>query len=197
MSDTVDPVEAPLVETDAFTSVRRRMLRGSAWVMGGKVGTILLGVVFSALLTRMLEPSEVGAYLTTYSLVVIGGAIAQFGLDRAVVRFVAGALGADDPGRARAAIRKVFAYGAGGAMLAGLVLALGLGSWLADNVFRSDLVGGIMPIAIGWLIVTALQSLFVETFRGLQRFDLSTILDALLVDALTAAVLAVVFVLGV
>lgn len=182
---------------DGFGALRRRMLRGSAWVMGGKAATIVLGVVINAILARLLEPEELGAYFTTYILVVVGSTIAQFGLDRAVVRFVSGALGAGDPGRARAAIRKAVGFGAVGAVAVGLILALGLGGWLADNVYRSALVKGVMPIVAGWLIVTALQSLLVETFRGLQRFDLSTILDAFLVDLLSATLFGILFVLGV
>jgi hypothetical protein len=80
-----NPTDDP---SDLFTSVRRRMLRGSAWVMAGKVVTIVLGLAISALLARLLTREEVGAYFTTYSLVVIGSTFAQFGLDRAVVRFV-------------------------------------------------------------------------------------------------------------
>lgn len=194
-----DPLEASIEEVEseaAFHSLRRRMLRGSAWVMAGKVATILLGVVINGLLARLLRPEELGAYFTTYALVVIGSTVGQLGFDRAVVRFVSSSLGAGDPGRARSAIRQSLIYGSLGAASLGLLLVLGLGSWLAEHVYRSELVGRIMPIAAGWLVAAALQSLFVETFRGLQRFDLATVLDALLVDVLSATIFGALFLAG-
>jgi O-antigen/teichoic acid export membrane protein len=181
---------------EAFATLRRRILRGSAWVMGGKVATIVLGVAINSALARLLTPNELGAYFTTYALVVIGASIAQLGLDRAVVRFVSAAIADDDPGRARAAIRRTLVYGGLGALTMGAILFLGLGDWLATTVFRSDAIAAVMPIAAGWLIVTALQSLLVETFRGLQRFDLSTVLDALLVDTLSASIFGVLVLAG-
>jgi O-antigen/teichoic acid export membrane protein len=181
---------------EAFSSLRRRILRGSAWVMGGKVATIALGVAINSMLARLLTPNQLGAYFTTYALVVIGATIAQLGLDRAVVRFVSSAIAANDPGRARAAIRRTLMYGGLGAVVTGLILLLGLGDWIATNVFRSPAIESVMPIAAGWLIVTALQSLLVETFRGLQRFDLSTVLDALLVDTLSASIFGVLVLAG-
>ncbi len=181
---------------EAFASLRRRILRGSAWVMGGKIATIALGVAINSMLARLLSPEELGAYFTTYALVVIGSTVAQLGLDRAVVRFVSGAIAAGDPGRAKAAIRRSLTYGGLGSLVAGALLWLGVGDWLATSVFRSGAIEAVMPIAAGWLIVTALQSLLVETFRGLQRFDLSTVLDALLVDTLSASIFGVLVLAG-
>ncbi len=199
MSDPPDNSPEPVsVATagEAFSSLRRRILRGSAWVMAGKVTVILLGVGIASMLARILNPEQLGAYFTTYALVVIGSTIAQLGLDRAVVRFVSGAIATDQPGRARAAMRMSIGYGALGATIAAVVLLFGLGDWLAVNVFHSALIARVMPVAAGWLMVTALQSLFVETFRGLQRFDLATLFDEFLVDALTAMILALLIVAG-
>jgi O-antigen/teichoic acid export membrane protein len=187
-----EPDREPAVLTthgEAFSALRRRILLGSAWVLGGKIATIVLSVLMNAMMARLLTPDELGAYFTSYTMVVIGGAIAQLGLDRAVVRFASSAIGADEFGRARAAIRMSLRYGAIGAFAVGALLVLGLGDWLALHVFHSPLLASVVPLTAGWLVVTALQSLFVETFRALQRFDLSTILDQLLVDVLTASLL--------
>lgn len=175
---------------DPDRPIRRRVLRGSAWVLGGKGATIVLGLLINMLLARLLAPTELGAYFTVYSLVVIGSTVAQLGLDRAVVRLVAGSLGSNEPGRARHAIRTVFLFGGLGSVAAGLVLVLGVGGWLATNIYHSHLVASLIPITAGWLVATALQSLMVETFRGLQRFDLATLLDALLVDVLAVSTFA-------
>jgi O-antigen/teichoic acid export membrane protein len=198
----VEPDPRITVTTDApteppsFASLRQRILRGSAWVMGGKVATIFLSIAINGLVARLLPKAQVAAYFQAITLVVVGSTIAQLGLDRAAVRFVAGSLAAHQPGRARATIRTVFLYGVVSSLVFALALLLGLGDWLAAVIAPkgSAILAGIIPIAAGWLIVTALQSLLVETFRGFQRFDLSTILDALLVDLLTAAIFGALYV---
>jgi O-antigen/teichoic acid export membrane protein len=170
----------------SMLSVRRRLLRGSSWVLAGKVVTIPLGFVMNALLARLLTPSELGAYFATFTLVLVGSVVAQLGLDRAAVRFVSTSLALGDPGRARRVIRTIFAVGTVAAVAVGLVLVLGVGGWLARRVFHSEVMAQVIPIAAGWLVVTALRSLVVETFRGFQQFGLATIFDSLLADVLTA-----------
>ncbi len=198
----MEPDPGITVTTDApaqppsFDSLRQRILRGSAWVMGGKVATIFLSIAINGLVARLLPKPQVAAYFQTITLVVVGSTIAQLGLDRAAVRFVAGSLAAHQPGRARATIRSVFLYGVIASLVLALALILGLGGWLFGIIAPegSAILAGVIPIAAGWLIVTALQSLLVETFRGFQRFDLSTVLDALLVDVLTAAIFGALYV---
>lgn len=178
----------------SFSSLRRRLLRGSAWVFLGRVVTIGLGLVINVLLARLLTHAELGAYFTTFTMVMIGSTIAQLGLDRAVVRIVAAAMATGSPGKARRAVRTVFGYGLLGAVGVSLIFGLGLGGWLARHVFHSALVEGVMPLAAGWVVVVALQSLTVETYRGLQRFAAATIFDAMIVDVLLSAVFGVLFI---
>src|SRR3954471_168668 len=52
-----------------------------------------------------------------------------------------------------------------------------------------------MPIAAGCLIITALQQLLVDTFRGFQRFDYSTIFDQVLIDILSVAIFGAIYLL--
>ena len=180
------PCRVSSPDGSVLSSVRKRLLRGSSWVLAGRVGSVVLGVVINAFLARLLSPAEYGAYFTNFTLVMVGSLIAQLGLDRAVVRLVAASLGTGVPGRAREAIRITLGLGAAGAAVAGAALAIGLGPALARNVFDSEIVATVLPISAGWLFATALQSLLVETFRGLQHFGLATIFDSLLVDVLAA-----------
>ena len=126
----------------------------------------MLGVVVSALLTRILSKSQVGDYLSAATMAFLGGAIAQLGLDRATVRFVASAMGVGQPGRAHAAIRMALRYGTIGALVVAAVIALGFGRFIADQVFDSPQLASMMPVIAGWVVTLALQGLFVESFRG-------------------------------
>jgi O-antigen/teichoic acid export membrane protein len=193
MSEPRAELELEGTSPPAFTllSVRRRLLRGSAAVMTGKIISIPLGFVISAFLARLLTPSEVGAYFATFTLVSVGSIVAELGLDRAAVRFVATALSVGDYGRARSVIRIVFVAGSIAALVTGLVVVLGLGGWLATSVFHSPIMKAAIPVAAGWLVVTALQELIVETFRGFQLFGLATAFDSLAANVFTAAAFGV------
>lgn len=181
--------------TLTFAALRRRVLRGSAWVFGGRVVTTILGLVINILLARMLTPAELGSYFTAYTLVIVGSIVAQLGLDRAVVRFVSGALGTDRPEDARSAIRTVFGAGAVGVAVVAVVVLAG-GGWLARHVYHAPLLAAVIPVTVGWLAVAAVQSLFVETWRAFQRFDRATLFDQFLVDILAATVFGAFFALS-
>lgn len=176
-------------------SVRDRLIHGTAWVLAGKIASSVLGLALNAILARLLSPSELGAYFTTLTLVMIGSSAAQLGLDLAVVRLVSAALGTGDPARARAALRKTFVYGAAGAVAAAVLLVAGGGRYFARDLLHSALVQDVMPVAAGWLIALALQSLVIESFRGFQRFDLATIFDALFIYSLATAIFGIAWIL--
>ncbi len=159
----------------------------------GRVISIVLGVGINALLARLLTPTEFGAYFTSFTMVIVGAVIAQLGLDRAVVKVAAAAIGVGEPGRARGAILRSLSIGAVSSLVVGSMLAFVIGPFLAEHVFDSPVVEMAMPLAGGWLIATALQSLMVETFRGLQDFGRATLYDALLVDILLATTLGVIY----
>jgi O-antigen/teichoic acid export membrane protein len=182
----VDTARRPPHGTPPLASVRSRLLRGSSWVLFGKVVTIPLGFVINALLARLLSPSEMGAYFATFTLVLVGSIVAQLGLDRSAVRFVSTGIGTGQHGQARHVIRTVFTVGTISAIVTGLVLILGLGGWLARSVFHSETMETVIPFAAGWLVFNSLRSLLVETFRGFQQWGISTMFDSLFVDVLSA-----------
>lgn len=177
-------------------SLPSRILRGSGWVMGGRAVTLVLGVVINKLLAKILTPTELGAYFTAFTMMMVGSSIGQLGLDRAVIRLVAAARGVGQDGKARQAITIVFRWGTLGAVGVALILGLGTGEWLAIHVYHSPLVAALIPLTAGWIVAAAIQSLVVETLRGLQRFAASTLFDALLVDIIAATVFAAIFVLS-
>jgi len=165
-------------------------------VFGAKVTSLLLGVPVTILLTHLMTKSDYGVFTSAFTLSLLGAAVAQMGLDRAVVRFVAASLGVGEAGRARAAIKIALTYGSLAALALGLVAALGPGQLLARSVFNEPGLAHVMPLVGGWLIATAVQSLMVESFRGMSRFAAATLLDAFFVDIVSASSFALVFVLA-
>ena len=165
-------------------------------MFGGRLVTTVLGFGINILLARILTHAELGAYFTSYTLVYIGGIVAQAGLDATVVRFVAAAIGTDRPEDARSVVRTVTRAGSVGAVVVALVV-LATGGVIARNVYHSPVLASVVPLTAGWVGVGALQSLFVDTWRAFQRFDLATLFDQLLVDVAAATVFGLFFALSI
>jgi hypothetical protein len=87
--------------------LRRRLLSGSAWASGGRIGGAMLGIVTNGLLARLLSPQELGAYFLALSIVSLGAVLGSMGLPKTVVRLVAENMGLDRSGRTLRAIRTV------------------------------------------------------------------------------------------
>jgi O-antigen/teichoic acid export membrane protein len=168
----------------AAAAIRRRLVRGSRTVFIGMTAGTLLTLLVNAILARILAHDRLGAYFLVFSLVTFGTTISQIGLDRTVVRLISASLGTDRPGRARRAIFITFALGSVGAVTVALVLVLGVGDFLADRVYHSRAIPGVITLAALWIVVNALLSLAGETFRGFQRFWPATLFSGLAVDIL-------------
>ncbi len=132
-------------------NLRQRLVGGGAWALVGKGGTLALNFVTVALVARLLDPSDAGAYLLAQSLVTASAMVARLGLDNTVVFLVSRALGGGSPGHARRAIRSVVILGVSGAALVGAALSLGGGAWIGHAIFGSALVARAPGLALGGL----------------------------------------------
>src|SRR6266542_6926934 len=103
---TAQEAEAGLI----LGSIRGRLVRGSAWVLAGRILSIVSGVAVNLLLSRILTPAELGDYFLAFTIVLFASTLAQLGMDRTIVRLVAEAIGIRQYGRAGAAIRTAFRY---------------------------------------------------------------------------------------
>jgi O-antigen/teichoic acid export membrane protein len=182
-------------EQAAFSlgSIRRRLLSGSAWVLGTRVLGLALGFAMNGLVARLLTLNEFGAFLLLNTMVVIGSTLAELGLDRAVVRFTAESIALGQPGRARASIRISLGWAAIGASAVGLVLALGVGQWFFGSVLNEPLVASVVPLGAALLFATAMQYMCAQSFLGLSRFAHSAVLQTFAADFFTVVVLGGVY----
>src|ERR687898_1002959 len=109
------------------STLRRRLVSGSAWASGGRIGGAMLGIVTNGLLARLLSPQELGAYFLALSIVSLGAVLGSMGLPKTVVRLVAENMGLGRSGRTRRAIRTVLGLGAVGTLLTSLAYYLVVG----------------------------------------------------------------------
>lgn len=143
-----------------------RLASGGVWVLLGQATTALAGVATNALLARMLTPQEFGAYFMAFSITVMAALLSQVGTHQSVVRLVAGEL-------ARGAVADVRGLLSGVLLLLSIGLALvdglylgGGGHWLADHVFRSPLLSGVVALTAVWIALRAIQTVLAQTYRG-------------------------------
>ena len=159
--------------------LKRRLLSGGAWAIGGKAGAVVLGLSSNILLARLLTPAEFGTYLLIVSVVSAGGLVGCLGLNKSTVRFVAESLGLGQPGRAKRMIRAVLGIGALGALGAGSVYLLANG--FLESLFDAPALAAVAGLIAGWIAISTVQELFAETFRGFHDIRLATLFGSLAV----------------
>jgi len=180
--------------------IRERLLRGSGWVLLGTVAATLLGTIANGLLFKVVGKTNFGVYALAFSIATIGGTLSQLGTERAVVRLVAASLGTGLPGRARKTLRIVFTSGLLGSVFVALLLVLGLGEFLAVHVFKASAhatqLSSLIVFVAVWVIASAFQSLFAESFRAFQNFWLATLFNGLVFDIVAVAVFGTIWLRG-
>ncbi len=159
--------------------LRRRLLSGSTWALGGKVGGSAIGLFTNALLSRMLSPAEFGAYFLALSIISLGAVIGALGLSKSAIRFIAENMGLDRPGRARRAVYVVFGLGLLGSLGVGLAYWLVVGDLIGKYLFHSAVLVGITGLMAGWIAISVVQEVTAETFRGFHDIRAATLLGGL------------------
>ena len=187
--------EAIAAAGDILPSLKRRLVSGGAWALGGRVAQALTVLATNALLARLLSPQELGAYFLAFSLVMLGSMIGSLGANYAAVRFVAESIGVNQFARARHAVGVMCVVGVLGALGCGSLYLLS-GGMLANKLFHAPALAAVTGLVAGWIVVMALQSLLAETFRGFQDIRLATAFGGLLTGLLLTAFLAFLWVFG-
>ena len=178
--------------------LRRRLLSGSTWASGGRIGGAMLGIVTNGLLARLLSPQELGAYFLALSIVSLGAVVGSMGLPKTVVRLVAENMGLDRSGRTLRAIRTVLGLGVLGTL--GISLAYLLAGDLVGEIFQpqySSLLVGVTGLMAGWIAIAVVQEITAETFRGFHDIRLATLLGGLATGGKSGGVIMRVLLLGI
>ena len=173
-------------QDDYRKGLKRRLLAGMAWVLAGRTVGVMVSLMVSALLARMLSPSDLGIYFLVFSLVSTAAVVAQLGLNRAVVPLVAGALAVGNVRRAKGAAVGAMRLGALGALGIALILSTGAGRWLVTDVLQTPSLAPLLGYAAAWAMLLALTGLLAEIFRGYHHIAGATLFGGLVANMLTA-----------
>jgi O-antigen/teichoic acid export membrane protein len=158
--------------------VKRRLLSGGAWALGGRVALAFIGLATNALLARLLAPADLGVYFLAYSVVGLCTALGAMGLTKAIVRFVAESVGLEQYDRTRRAIKLALSYGSLGAVAVGLAYLL-FGGALSSSLFDSPALAAVAGVTAGWISISILQGILVETFRGFHDIRMTATLGGM------------------
>ncbi|TYO96057.1 O-antigen/teichoic acid export membrane protein [Geothermobacter ehrlichii] len=176
--------------------IKQKLLEGGAWVFGGKVATVCLGLVTHALLARLLPIEEFGAYFLLLSAVNVAVMLAQLGLNQTVVRFISEALAVRAFDRAARVLGLAICFCVCGAIVVASLFAFLGGQWVAKVVFSSPPMAATTGIASLWIVTLALQQLFAESFRGLHDIRFATVFGGLITSVLVVGALLLLWFSG-
>jgi O-antigen/teichoic acid export membrane protein len=174
-----DAVRSTVVDYLSASTLRRRLLSGSTWALGGKIGAATIGIVTNGVLTRLLTKQEFGVYLLAFSIISLGAVIGALGLPKTVLRFVAESMTLGQPGRARRAIYTALGIGFVGALGFSLAYLFIVGDLVSRDLFhRPDLVA-VIGLSAGWIAISTMQEIMAETFRGFHDIRMATLFGGL------------------
>ena len=159
--------------------LKRRLLSGSTWAFGGKVGGAAVGIVTNSLLAHRLHPSELGAYFLALTIISFGAMVGTLGLTKTTIRFVAESMSLGRPGRARRVVLTVLGIGALGSLGVGLAYWFVIGDLVAEHLFHSSALVAVTGLTAGWMAISVMQEITAETFRGFHDIRLATLLGGL------------------
>ncbi|MDQ3249482.1 MAG: oligosaccharide flippase family protein, partial [Chloroflexota bacterium] len=171
-------------------SIQQRLLSGSAWALVVRIGSMLLGMVISALLARLLVPDQLGAYFLLLSVVTIFATLARLGMNQVIVRYVAEALAVQERRQTVKAIKLVFGYTVLGTLVVAVVMWLG-GEPLARIVFQAPGMATLIQLSIVWMAGLAFLLLLGETFRGFHDIRAAALCNGVAVNAFSVVPLLV------
>src|ERR671912_577915 len=174
-----DAVRSSVVDYLGASTLRRRLLSGSTWALGGKIGAATIGIVTTGVLTRLLTKQEVAVYLLAFSIISLGAVIGSLGLPKSVLRFVAESITLGQPGRARRAIYTALGLGVLGALCISLAYFFIVGDLVSRYLFHSSALVAVIGLTAGWMAISTMQEIMAETFRGFHDIRMATLFGGL------------------
>jgi O-antigen/teichoic acid export membrane protein len=191
-----DAVRSSVVDYLSASTLRRRLLSGSTWALGGKIGAATIGIVTTGVLTRLLTKQEVAVYLLAFSIISLGAVMGSLGLPKTVLRFVAESMTLGQPGRARRAIYTALGLGVLGALCISLAYFFFVGDLVSRYLFHSSALVAVIGLTAGWMAISTMQEIMAETFRGFHDIRMATLFGGLATGGKSAGLIMRVMLLA-
>jgi len=151
--------------------------QGSITFLGNILGKGL-GFLFVAVATRLVTPSEYGAFTLSLSIVLFIQGFASLNIYRSVDYFVPQYLDNSDYGKAKQTLRNVFSLGIVSSFVGAGILFLAI-DWL-QTLFNEPLIGGILPYLVLLIPLQTVLRTLVASFNSLKDMKYRVVVRNLL-----------------
>ena len=167
----------------------RRLGKGAAVALVGRVGGRALLLINQVILARLLGPDTFGLYALGWTMLQMAGTIVPLGVPQAVVRYGSPAWGKDN-GYLRVVLqRSLFFAGLLGLVVGGALF--GSAEWLANVIFQKpDLLPVLKGFALAVVLIVLVRVMAAAT-RISQRMQFSALIEDLLQPAIQLLLVAV------
>ncbi|MEE9336679.1 MAG: oligosaccharide flippase family protein [Methylococcaceae bacterium] len=168
-----------------MSGLKQKLLFGSFWALSGKILMIMLAMVLNMVLARLLSPEDMGAYFISLAVVVTVAAFAQVGMNQAIVRLIAEGMAKGSFSYVRKAVFFAIQITLIGSGVLGFIIYVGVGDWLARDVFDLPVMNTILGLLVLWVFGRGLQDILAECFRGFHSIGLATFFGGLFSTAVS------------
>ena len=150
-------------------SIGQFLLAGGVTVLVAHVLGMGAAIGNSMLLARLLQPKQLAAYFLTLSVVEAGVYLVTLGLPIPLTRFIAQARSRGRPDQARGALVSALPLWLGASVAVVLLYAGGIGTWLSERAFGSEIMASGVLVASLWLVSQGSGELLGGILRGFRR----------------------------
>ncbi|MCI5150613.1 MAG: hypothetical protein D3916_14720 [Candidatus Electrothrix sp. MAN1_4] len=131
-----------------------------------------------------------GGYFLAFNLATFFSIFSRMGVDNSLQRFVAEALGQNQPQVACAIIRKGLILNLTSALLVAVAVYLWIGPWVNQYFFTSERLGNSIGFVSVWLILLTFQYVFTAIFQAAQQIRIATVVNGLLTSSIATLFIA-------
>ena len=167
--------------------------RGGGIVFGGKLFAWGARFVLAVLLARLLGAAEYGLYTVALSIAAVGSALAVFGLDSAMIRYLSVYAARGDGPRMRGSLQIGFGIPIALSMIAAAVIVV-MADRIATSLIGEPALAPLLRITALLVPAMVLNSLLAAMLQGLRQFGRSVLAEQLL-QPTSRGVLLVLFAL--
>lgn len=146
--------------------IGRRVAAGAGWSLAGRITVAALGLVVGVILTRLLPADQMGTYLLAASFVMFAALLAGAGINQLCIRYVAEHLAQGEVRHVRHTLRVLLRLGMVCAVAVAVLFAA-LTAALGGTLYRGSGLLSLSVLLGAWALVTAVQALIADSFRGL------------------------------
>ena len=171
------------------------VLRGGSITVFGKMFNNVIRLVLAIILARVLGTVQLGYYSLSLSTLNIAMGVALFGLDAAVVRFVAVMQSRQDDQKTWESIQ----IGTGLSLIfstfVGILLFI-FSYYLAINVFNDNALVPYLQLASIFIPMLVVNDQLANILRGFKKFDLSVLAQYIFQPIARLVITGIIFLIG-